>query len=180
MAPYGDTYCGIYCGACSISSHGETGREDGFIACCPGVPKEELACRGCKSDAVYAGCRTCGFRDCAVGKGVAHCVECAEYPCKAYEKWQSAAKILPHVRESVANLEAIRSGGVDAWLAAQASRWSCPECGTRFSWYAASCQKCGRSLAAEAYAMRGLRKLLCRWVLPTVYRRGKAKARRAP
>jgi len=39
-----DSYCGIYCGACSILNHGETGRGDGFIACCSSVPQEELAC----------------------------------------------------------------------------------------------------------------------------------------
>jgi len=146
------------------------------VACCGKVPNDELACGGCKSDAVYAGCRTCEFRDCAAEKGVAHCVDCAEYPCKAYEKWQSAAKLLPHVRESVRNLETIRRDGVDAWLAAQRKRWSCPACGARFSWYQAECAECGRALSAETYAMKGLRRLLCRFVLPMVYRKGKAKA----
>jgi hypothetical protein len=170
-----DTYCGIYCGACSVLMHGETGRADGFAGCLGSVPKEEIACGGCKSGTLYAGCRMCSFRDCALEKGVAHCVDCADYPCKMYAKWQSAAMFLPHVREAAFSLEAIKRDGVDAWLAAQKKRWSCPYCGTPCSWYASECGKCGRRLASEAYEMSGWRKLLCRLVLPIVYRKGKAK-----
>jgi hypothetical protein len=173
---YGDTYCGIYCGACSVLRHGETGRADGFVACLRGVPPQELTCGGCKSDQLYAGCRTCSLRDCAVKKGLAHCSECREYPCKSYRGWQSAATLLPHVRESVASLEAVRRDGAGAWLAAQERRWSCPGCGARFSWYAERCAECGRDLAGLGYAMSGLRGLICRWVLPLVYRRGKARS----
>jgi ribosomal protein L37AE/L43A len=91
-----------------------------------------------------------------------------------YGKWQSAAKFLPHVRGAVSSLEAIKRDGVDSWLTAQKKRWSCPNCGTPFSWYAAECNKCGLRLATEAYEMTGWRKLLCRFVLPMVYRKGKA------
>jgi hypothetical protein len=175
MSTYGDTYCGIWCGACSVLVHGETGRADAFVSCCGSIPKAELACGGCKSNNVYAGCRTCGLRDCAVAKGVEHCVECPEYPCRPYAKWQSAARLLPHVREAATSLETIRQGGVDAWLGAQKTRWSCPSCGTRLSWYAASCAKCGRSFDNQAFTITGLRRLVCRWMFPMLYRKGKAK-----
>jgi hypothetical protein len=168
----GDSYCGIYCGACSILRRAETGRGDAFTACLAGVPEKDLACGGCKSDARYAGCRVCQFRDCAVAKGVEHCVECSDYPCKAYRAWQSLAAILPHVRESPANLEAIRQRGVEAWLESQAKRWSCPICGARFSWYADRCGRCGRGLDAEAHALSRARRLLCAWLLPRAYRKG--------
>lgn len=178
MAASGDSYCGIYCEACSILRHGETGRGDGFTACLGSVPQEELACGGCKSDVLYAGCRVCKIRECAIAQGIAHCVDCADYPCSTYRKWQSAAKIVPHVRETTANLVAIRNGGAAAWLAAQEKRWSCPGCGARFSWYASQCGGCGRSLAADAHEMSGIRRLLCRWLLPLGYRRGKGRERR--
>lgn len=170
-----DAYCGIYCGACSIVMHGETGRADGFAACLGSVPRAELACGGCKSDIVYAGCSTCSLRRCAREKGVAQCVDCADYPCKMYGRWQSAAKFLPHAREAVSNLEAIKQGGVLSWLAAQKKRWSCPGCGTPFSWYAPACHKCGRKFTSEAYKIFGWRRLLCRFVLPMAYRKGKRK-----
>jgi hypothetical protein len=170
-----DTYCGIYCGACSIVMHGETGRADAFAACLAGVPKKELACGGCKSDTVYAGCSTCSLRRCARERGIAHCVDCGDYPCKMYSKWQSVAKFLPHTCNAASSLEAIKRDGIAPWLAAQKKRWSCPDCGTPFSWYATECRKCGRGLASETYEISGWRKLLCRFVLPMAYRKGKAK-----
>jgi len=170
-----DTYCGIYCGACSVLMHGETGHVDGFTACLQRVPKEELACNGCKSGTVYAGCRTCDIRDCAVKKGIEHCVDCTDYPCKMYGMWQSASKILPHIREAALSLEVIKHDGVDSWLMAQKKRWSCPDCGAQYSWYAPVCSRCGRGLISEAYKMSGLKKLMCRFILPMVYRKGKRK-----
>jgi len=177
MNPFNpDTYCGIYCGACSIAMHGETGRADGFAACLGSVPTGELVCGGCKSDTVYAGCRTCSLRHCAREKNVAHCVDCADYPCKIYRKWQSVAKFLPHSREAASGLAAIKRDGADRWLSVQKKRWSCPDCGTPFSWYASSCRKCGRTLASETYKISGWRKLLCRFILPAAYRKGKTKS----
>jgi hypothetical protein len=126
-----DTYCGIYCGACSIVMHGETGRADRFAACLGSLPKKDLACSGCKSDTVYAGCSTCNLRHCAREKGVAHCVDCADYPCKMYGKWQSVAKCLPHSREAASNLTAIAGlwlvpSGIALHFASHegADRWS--------------------------------------------------------
>jgi len=171
-----DSYCGIYCGACSVHMQGETGCPDGFTACLGSLPKSEIACGGCKSGNLYAGCRICNFRDCALKKGITHCVECAEYPCGMYKKWKAAARFLPHVGEAGSSLELIRREGVEVWLAAQKKRWSCPECGSLFSWYADACPGCGRALAGEAYKMKGWRKLLCRIVLPLAYRKAKAKS----
>ena len=178
MAIHGDSYCGIYCGSCPVLRHGETGRGDGFIACCAGIPKAELRCGGCKSGDVYAGCRVCSFRDCAAGRGLERCADCPDYPCEPYRKWASMKRILPHVAEAPASLEAIRRDGAEAWAAAQRKRWACPNCGAPFTWYERSCYACGRSLAKEAYAMKGLRRLICRLVLPKVYREGKARADR--
>jgi hypothetical protein len=174
MASFGDSYCGIYCGACSILNHGQTGRGDEFTACLAGVPRDGLACGGCKSDARYAGCRACKIRECAIGRGVAHCAECSEYPCRTYRNWRFVGTILPHLRETSTNVEAIQRSGADAWLASQEKRWSCPGCGSRFSWYAARCSSCGRDLSAEAHALSGIGRLVCRWLLPHAYRKGRS------
>ena len=173
-----DTYCGIYCGACSIAMYGRTGHGDGFATCLGRVPREELVCGGCKSDDVYAGCSTCSLRGCARGKNVEHCVDCADYPCTRYSKWQSLAKFLPHTHESASSLETIKRDGIDRWLAEQKKRWLCPDCGTPFSWYASVCSKCDRSLEFKAYALSGWKKLLCRFILPMAYRKGKEKQKR--
>lgn len=175
MTRAGDSYCGIYCEACSVLRHGKTGDADGFVAALNGVPAEEIACGGCTSDRVYAGCRTCAIRDCARVKGVDHCSSCGEYPCGVYRSWQRAGRILPHVLEAAGSMKTIRRDGGDAWLAEQEKRWSCPECGAPFSWYAANCASCGRSLTSRAYAMTGARRLLCRIILPLAYRKGKGE-----
>jgi len=173
-----DSYCGIYCGACSVLMHGKTGHQDGFAACLGSLPKSEIACGGCKSGHLYAGCRICNFRGCAEEKGIARCVDCADYPCGMYKKWKAAAGFLPHVGEAGASLEVIRREGAEAWLAKQRKRRSCPECGSPFSWYASQCLDCGRTFGAEAYQMTGWRKLVCRILLPRVYRKAKAESRK--
>lgn len=170
-----DTYCGIYCGACSIAAHSQTGRTDGFVACLGSVPKEDLACCGCKSGTVYAGCSICRLRRCAREKNVAHCIDCADYPCKSYNAWQTVAKLLPHAHEAPLNLKTIKRDGVDYWLNAQKKRWSCPDCGEPFSWYVSECYKCGRELVSESYKISSWKKLLCRFALTMAYRKGKAK-----
>jgi Protein of unknown function (DUF3795) len=172
MVTPGDSYCGIFCGACSVARYGETHRGDAFTACLGIVTAKDLACRGCKTDALYAGCRSCRLRECALARHVEHCVDCADYPCRIYRGWQSVGRILPHVRETSASLEVIRSRGVEAWLAAQEKRWSCPQCGERFSWYATRCGRCGRGLEAEAFALSGLRRIVSGWLLRMAYRKG--------
>jgi hypothetical protein len=47
----------------------------------------------------------------------------------------------------------------------------------KFSRYAVHCTQCRRGLAAEAHALSGIRKILCRWLLPLAYRRGRATAK---
>lgn len=173
----GDSFCGLYCGACSVKRHGETGKADQFIECCEAVPREDLACGGCKSDNVYAGCRVCSFRDCARARRLEHCVECADYPCTAYGRWSSMKTLLPHIGEAPGSLEAIERDGVEAWAAAQDRRWACTSCGAPFSWYQRRCDRCGGGLAKQAYEIAGLRKLVCKLAFPTVYRRGRAKSR---
>ena len=170
-----DTYCGINCSACSIAMYGKTGITDVFAACLESLPKEDIVCGGCKSDNVYYGCRICTLRSCALEKNVEHCIDCPDYPCKNYIKWQGVAKFLPHIHEAETSLETIKHDGVEHWLDSQKKRWSCPSCGTPFSWYTSICSKCGHNLVLKAHKLSGWRKFLCRFVLPMVYRKGKAK-----
>jgi hypothetical protein len=86
------------------------------------------------------------------------------------------AKFLPHIHEAETSLEAIKRDGVDHWLDSQKKEWSCPSCGTPFSWYASICSKCDRSLMSKAYKLSGWKKIFCQFLLPMVYRKGKAKS----
>lgn len=170
-----DTYCGIYCGACSIAKYSETGLADQFATCLRSVPKKELACSGCKSDTVYTGCSTCGLRRCARKKKIEHCIDCADYPCKSYNRWQTVAKFLPHAHEAPLNLETIKREGVNYWLNAEKKHWECPDCGTPFSWYVTACHNCDRSLLSKTFELSAWRKVLCRLMLTMAYRKAKAK-----
>jgi hypothetical protein len=155
--------------------YSKTSHADDFISCIGGVPKEELFCGGCKSDNIYAGCKACGIRRCAREKDVKHCIDCADYPCKSYKTWQKTAKLLPHLHGAADNLNNIKLDGVDNWLNVQEKRWSCPDCGTSFSWYATACYTCGQSLASKAHELSGWKKLLCRFMLTMAYRKGRAE-----
>ena len=170
-----DTYCGSYCGACSIAMYSNTGHADDFVACLEGVPKEELSCGGCKSDNAYAGCKACGIRRCARENGVKHCIDCADYPCKSFRTRQAVAMLLPHLHGADDNLNNIKLDGVNHWLNVQKKRWSCPDCATSFSWYATACSKCGCSLAFKAHKLSGWKRLLCRFMLAAAYRKGRTK-----
>jgi hypothetical protein len=112
---------------------------------------------------------------CAREKSIEHCIDCADYPCKSYRTWQTVAKLLPHLHGTAASLNNIKFEGADHWLNVQKNRWSCPDCGTSFSWYATACYKCGRSLASKAHELSGWRKLLCRFMLTMAYRKGRAE-----
>jgi len=159
-----DSYCGIFCGACSIMVSYRTGIKDplaeffneenvrSFFAM-QGVefPDEpfEHKCNGCKTDVLFVNCRPCRIRACAEAKNVQHCVECSDYPCELF-KFQfcnpDVHEKLPHSKMSVINLDRIKETGVSRWLAEQEASWRCPDCGTGFSWYANVCSHCGREL----------------------------------
>jgi hypothetical protein len=169
-------YCGIDCDACSVRRHGLTGSNDDFIVCCKGIPDSELACDGCRTDVLYSGCRMCTIRDCAKNKGLTHCGECTAFPCKTYRQWLTMKKLLPHITDSPRNLEMLMENDPDRFAAMQARSWTCPDCGTAFSWYARTCSTCGRDLSDKSFRMKRIGRLVCRFMLPTVYRRGKKQA----
>lgn len=164
-----DSYCGLYCGSCSIFMRTRSGVSDSFIDCCPTLPEGELACTGCKSDLVYTPCRMCTIRECAISRGVVHCGECPEHPCKIYRRWQKASLLVPHVSEATANLYDLKVLGSERWREMQEKRWSCDECKTAFSWYTKTCRNCGASLTKRSYPLSTFRKAILRFVLKKAY-----------
>jgi predicted amidophosphoribosyltransferase len=141
--------CGLYCGACYHyrASYPE-GRHLLEEAVRRGRDPEGFTCQGCRSDVLYIhpGCARCEIRACAEGRGVQHCGLCAAFPCQRIEAFQGDGRV--HHRDVLAQLERLRTQGVDAWLTEQAQRWTCA-CGAHFSWYEASCSNCGAPL--ESY-----------------------------
>lgn len=160
-----DTYCGLYCGACSIMIAYRTGIKDPFasywtesalkaVLHARGIEVEDqtslqLRCHGCKTDDRFINCRDCRIRVCAIEKRVEHCNRCDNSPCDLFsglilnEKFQN---LLPHLKEAPENLAKIQRDGTETWLACQKEKYRCPECGTAFSWYTNRCTHCGREL----------------------------------
>jgi predicted RNA-binding Zn-ribbon protein involved in translation (DUF1610 family) len=135
-----DTYCGLYCGACPVLVANQKGTVDELAREFEANPAE-LVCAGCKSDTLAPFCADCRFIPCAREKGVEFCVGCDEYPCERLtefrdDKWAHHSVITK-------NLDRLKEVGLEAWLAEQDKRWSCPTCGARFAWYDEECRDCG-------------------------------------
>ena len=158
-----DTYCGLYCGACDILCACRDGLESGRAPQWADLPERfrgqlrraEVKCRGCKSDDPFAGCAGCPIRRCARKKGIAGtCRDCGKYPCMIYLLFKLVWKVrkldrkLPHWKAAPGNLKAIKTSGVERWLAEQKIKWQCPDCGTGFTWYRDKCGKCGREVGS--------------------------------
>jgi hypothetical protein len=152
------SYCGLYCGACEIMKACRKELATGVKARWEDLPeqfrknigKADLVCQGCTTDTVFQGCRGCSIRACARGNKVESCVLCREYPCQLVKDRQDhmtkTRTTLPHTRVMFRNLDVIREKGMAAWLKEREREWSCPQCGTSFSWYQELCEKCGKEL----------------------------------
>lgn len=143
-----DSYCGLYCGACSVLRAFQTGIKDKFAEFFSDEAGLELKCYGCKTDTVFSNCVNCDIRKCATEKNVERCSDCKDFPCNmmSVEQLKALFEKLPHLTMAPNNVEFIRGNGVEKWLSEQVKLWKCPECQTEFSWYAAKCSKCGKDL----------------------------------
>ena len=143
-----DSYCGIYCGACSILKAYQTGYKDKFASFWKDEKGLELKCNGCKTDTVFTNCANCKIRSCAINKNVERCIDCNNFPCNMFsiDEHNNMLVKLPHLKGIPENLMTIKKVGANQWLAEQDKQWKCPECKTEFSWYTSNCSKCGKDL----------------------------------
>jgi hypothetical protein len=138
--------CGLYCGACNhYRASSPEGKHLLAAAAKAGRPAEGFTCGGCRSEKLYIhkGCAECGIRACAESRGIGHCGECAELPCEKLAAFRDDGHI--HHLDIYVKLNELRRVGAEAWLAAQAERWTCA-CGAPFSWYEGECANCSRWL----------------------------------
>lgn len=142
-----DTYCGLYCGSCSVMKAYQSGVKDPLACVFSDELGMELKCQGCKSDDLFVNCAQCTIRPCAQEKGLEHCVECPDYPCQIYQTLGIAVEKLPHWSVTASNAETIKNKGTDDWLKQQSEQWKCPDCRTDYTWYATYCSNCGRELS---------------------------------
>lgn len=138
-----DTYCGLYCGACEVLVATKNGDVE-KAAKAWNMKPEELRCHGCKTGTISSFCSTCDIKKCAEDKRVDFCFQCDEYLCARLVEFKNDK--YPHHSVILKNLDFIRGKGINKWLEEQEARWSCPNCGAKFSWYDQVCKKCGEKL----------------------------------
>ncbi len=135
-----DGYCGLYCGSCPLFIKTKEGMINDFAAEI-GLPVEDVACSGCKSEQVAKWCRTCNLKDCSKEKGFETCIECSDYLCEDLKAFKDDVEYPYHI-EIEENLKQINEEGMEVWLASMKKRWSCDNCGQPHNWYQQECSNC--------------------------------------
>lgn len=132
--------CGLYCGVCGIYQATVTNDEElkAKFARAYGVPAENLACLGCRSNQIFEYCRVCGIKSCAAEKDLEGCHLCADFPCDKVEAFP-----VPEGKLNI--LRAVprwRELGTEQWVAEEAKLFSCKSCGNQMFRGAKKCRKC--------------------------------------
>ena len=143
------TVCGLYCGACGLyrarcdSNPVQLQELLKTLSERWGVPPEEVDCEGCLSGGKLSPyCRSCQILRCpTTKKGVKRCSDCPDFPCDLITKFNNDG--MRHHAEVLDNIRHQQKIGIESWLREQESRWRCPKCGARMSWYTKVCEKCG-------------------------------------
>ena len=77
-----------------------------------------------------------------LGKGlVRFCFECGDFPCVRLKALDKRYREKYHM-SMIANLHAIRSGGMEVFLASQDEKWRCPACGATICCHNGLCLNC--------------------------------------
>jgi hypothetical protein len=122
--------CGLNCSLCRayIRNRGT----------CPG-------CRGADSHKANA-CVTCAIKTCEelASGGYQFCYSCSRVPCPVLLHLDNRYRTRYSV-SVLANLERIQAVGVRRFIAEEATRWSCPECGFRLCMHKPQCINCGHT-----------------------------------
>ncbi|UCG62163.1 MAG: DUF3795 domain-containing protein [Candidatus Zixiibacteriota bacterium] len=115
--------CGLDCFNCEIYEDNLTDEMADFFHAKMGVPKEEIACKGCRQQdgnhfhlAATGGCATL---DCAKEKQVEFCCDCADFPCSYLAPIADEAGRFPH-NMKLFNLCRIKAVGVERWAEKEA------------------------------------------------------------
>lgn len=115
--------CGLDCFNCDVHESNLTEELAELIHTKRGVPKGEIACKGCRQQdgRHYHLPHGCATLDCAKGKGVALCCDCGDFPCEFLAPLADMAGHYPH-NIKLYNLCRIKSAGLERWLAENPGR----------------------------------------------------------
>jgi hypothetical protein len=128
--------CGMNCGLCKS-----------YLAQIHGVPKKRgkvSHCAGCvprgKNCYIKRGCKKLSKHE------IESCSECADLPCKSVAHLEKRY-VEKYGTSLVGNLKELKEKGMTAFLASQASKSKCPNCGGVVSIHDKKCYSCGKTAA---------------------------------
>ena len=115
--------CGLACFLCDIHEDNLTDEVAESMHVKFGVPKKEIACKGCRQQDgkhfhLPQGCATL---DCVKAKGVTLCSDCNDFPCAFLAPMADKAALLPH-NIKLYNLCRIKKVGLERWIEEEAGQ----------------------------------------------------------
>ena len=116
--------CGLDCFNCELYEDNLTTDLAELIHGKMGIPKEEIACKGCRQQdgkhfhLLPEGCATL---NCVKEKGVALCCDCHDFPCLYLGPTADQAARYPH-NMKVFNLCRIKKVGLERWIEEEAGQ----------------------------------------------------------
>ncbi len=110
--------CGLDCFNCEIYEDNLTNDFAGFIHEKLGVPKQEIACKGCRQQDgkhYHLPPEGCATLDCVKTNGVEFCCDCDDFPCVFLAPVGDGALNFPH-NIKLYNLCQIKKVGFERWI----------------------------------------------------------------
>ncbi len=132
--------CGLYCGVCGIliahKSNDQKFKER--LSTVYGCSPDDIACKGCLSEATFIYCQTCPIKSCTRSKDYEGCHECSDFPCKLIEDFP-----VPVGKKVILRaIPAWRELGTERWIDEEEKRYNCPSCGYPLFRGAKRCRSC--------------------------------------
>jgi hypothetical protein len=124
---------------------------------CRGYVRERNPCPGCggADEAKPAYCVTCKIKTCEhiASRAGALCLQCEGFPCARLRQLDKRYRT-KYGMSMVENLRAIEELGIEAFVAAEKRKWTCPGCGSLLCVHRPECGCCGR-IWHESVAVQG-------------------------
>lgn len=127
--------CGINCGTC-IAFLREKNRCHGCRHANLNIPVSRMSC-------IIKKCEELAKTESKL------CVDCLRFPCARLKQLDKRYRTRYHT-SLIRNLVTIRETGIENFLANEARKWSCPNCGSSLSVHRDSCLKCNLDLKMQA------------------------------
>ncbi len=115
---------------------------------CRAYIRERQPCPGCRGvdERKSNACITCAIKNCkelAAG-GFQFCSFCDKFPCADLKRLEKRYQTRYGV-SVIANLQRIKTIGVERFLAEETAKWTCPECGSLLCMHKPQCVSCGHT-----------------------------------